>query len=82
MNNLPNLSNRAVGRLLAVLPVLALLTIVQAHSPSGTSSATRVVSKDSASLLSKKDMEQIFDQVWKLVDEKYYDPKFHGVDWG
>lgn len=23
----------------------------------------------------------VFDSVWELVDRKYYDPKFHGIDW-
>ena len=31
--------------------------------------------------LSLKDREQIFERVWKDVDEHYYDPEFGGVKW-
>lgn len=31
--------------------------------------------------LSPKDRAELFDQVWNLVNEKYYDPTFHGVNW-
>lgn len=31
--------------------------------------------------LSPKDRVEIFDQVWKTVNEKYYDPSFNGTDW-
>jgi carboxyl-terminal processing protease len=31
--------------------------------------------------LSPKERLKLFDQVWQLVNEKYYDPAFNGVDW-
>jgi carboxyl-terminal processing protease len=31
--------------------------------------------------LSPRDREQIFEKVWKDVDEHYYDPEFGGVKW-
>lgn len=31
--------------------------------------------------MSAKDRVRIFDQVWRLVGEKYYDPNFNGVNW-
>lgn len=31
--------------------------------------------------LSPKDRMQVFEKVWKDVDEHYYDPEFGGVDW-
>lgn len=31
--------------------------------------------------LSPKDRVQVFEKVWKEVDEHYYDPEFGGVDW-
>ncbi len=31
--------------------------------------------------LSHRDREQIFEKVWKDVDEHYYDPEFGGVKW-
>ncbi|HKV42621.1 MAG TPA: S41 family peptidase, partial [Blastocatellia bacterium] len=34
-----------------------------------------------ASTLSAKDRLEVLEQVWKQVNDKYYDPRFHGVDW-
>ena len=31
--------------------------------------------------LSVKDQADVFEDAWKLVNEKYYDPKLNGVDW-
>jgi C-terminal processing protease CtpA/Prc len=52
--------------------ILAVLILCQASSM-----ATSVTSHS----LSPKDREQIFEKVWKDVDEHYYDPEFGGVKW-
>lgn len=31
--------------------------------------------------LSKDDREEIFEKVWKSINEKYYDPNLNGVNW-
>ncbi|HKS43212.1 MAG TPA: S41 family peptidase [Blastocatellia bacterium] len=31
--------------------------------------------------LSRHDREEIFEDVWETIDEKYFDPSFNGVDW-
>lgn len=31
--------------------------------------------------LSRHDREEVFDDVWETIDEKYVDPSFNGVDW-
>jgi carboxyl-terminal processing protease len=31
--------------------------------------------------LSPRDREEVFETVWKNIDEHYYDPKFGGVNW-
>jgi carboxyl-terminal processing protease len=31
--------------------------------------------------LSSQDRIEVFDKVWKTVNDKYYDPSFNGVDW-
>ncbi|MEW6207971.1 MAG: S41 family peptidase [Acidobacteriota bacterium] len=36
---------------------------------------------DSPRELSLKDRREIFEEVWETIHEKYYDPKFNGVDW-
>lgn len=37
--------------------------------------------KPSESTLSPQDRAEIFEQVWRTIDEEYYDPNFRGVDW-
>src|SRR5947208_8250723 len=34
-----------------------------------------------AESLSTKDRVDIFETVWKTINEDYYDPKFNGIDW-
>jgi carboxyl-terminal processing protease len=31
--------------------------------------------------MSSKERVKVFDQVWRLIGEKYYDPHFNGVNW-
>ncbi len=31
--------------------------------------------------MSAKERGKIFDQVWRLIGEKYYDPNFNGINW-
>ena len=31
--------------------------------------------------LSMKDRIKVFEKVWDLVNDRYYDPKLNGVDW-
>ncbi|MBA3242145.1 MAG: hypothetical protein H0T60_13030 [Acidobacteria bacterium] len=33
------------------------------------------------SSLSRQERIEIFEDVWKTINEQYYDPSFHGVDW-
>jgi carboxyl-terminal processing protease len=37
--------------------------------------------KDGSTGLSRKDRVVIFEEVWKRISERYYDPTFNGVDW-
>ena len=53
----------------AILAVL-ILGLASSMATSGTSRR-----------LSPKDREQVFEKVWKDVDEHYYDPEFGGVKW-
>ena len=40
-----------------------------------------VANAQTASILSEKDRGKVFEKVWRLVDERYYDPKMNGVNW-
>ncbi|MGA9996001.1 MAG: S41 family peptidase [Pyrinomonadaceae bacterium] len=31
--------------------------------------------------LTGKDRQELFEKVWKTINDKYYDPSFNGVDW-
>ena len=37
--------------------------------------------RDDSDRLSPKDRIRLFEQVWQLINEKYYDPSFNGTDW-
>ena len=34
-----------------------------------------------AAPLSSQDRSKVFEQVWRLIRDRYYDPNFHGLDW-
>src|SRR5215208_505067 len=42
------------------------------------------VARDDSSLVSTATAEgrlAVFDDVWETIQGRYYDPKFHGIDW-
>jgi carboxyl-terminal processing protease len=64
-------SRASVSLAAALALALACVVSVRAQSPARSSSNT----------LSSKERVELFEQVWKTIDEKYYDPSFNGVDW-
>jgi carboxyl-terminal processing protease len=42
---------------------------------------SNLVSAETETPLSQKDKTEVFQKVWELIDEHYYDPKMNGVDW-
>ena len=51
--------------------------------PLFTSSSSQA-SHDDSSLVSTATIEgrlAVFDDVWETIQDRYYDPKFHGIDW-
>lgn len=59
--------------------VLSLALFAVAFSPFNSHAAL-----DDSSLVSTATIEgrlAVFDDVWETIQERYYDPKFHGVDW-
>src|SRR3989442_11184324 len=43
--------------------------------------APHVVAKAVTESLSPKDRIEVFDTIWKTINDEYYDPTFNGVDW-
>ena len=43
--------------------------------------ATSLATNGNSRSLSPKDRQEVFEKVWKDVDEHYYDPGFGGVNW-
>lgn len=68
-------SNRALRNSFAAL-LIALLV-------SQLAVTTRAV-RDDSKLVSTATVEgrlAVFDDVWETIQDRYYDPKFHGIDW-
>src|SRR5215204_2044282 len=70
--------NRAARNSPFVVLVIALLI-----SQVAITSVARAV-RDDSTLVSTATAEGrlvVFDDVWETIQDRYYDPKFHGVDW-
>ena len=60
--------------------MLALCVLCLVLGPFWSSQATR----DDTSLVSTATVEgrlAVFDDVWETIQQRYYDPKYHGIDW-
>ena len=70
--------NRAVRNSPFVVLLIALVV-----SQLAITRAARAV-RDDSTLVSTATVEgrlAVFDDVWETIQERYYDPKFHGIDW-
>ena len=68
------------GRVFRVLYFVLCALLV---SQLATASFVRAV-RDDSSLVSTTTVEgrlAVFDDAWETIQERYYDPKFHGIDW-
>jgi carboxyl-terminal processing protease len=66
-----------MGRKAFALLILVLLAFSQFAT-------LRVSRADDSSLVSTTTVEgrlAVFDDVWETIQDRYYDPKFHGIDW-
>ncbi|HEV7906437.1 MAG TPA: S41 family peptidase [Pyrinomonadaceae bacterium] len=59
----------------------ALLSSCQLTRTPAPAPASKVEAARATNTLSPSDRMEIFEFVWRTVNEKYYDPAFHGVDW-
>src|ERR1044072_2201845 len=66
-----------------VLRALCFVLCALLVSQFATASRVRAV-RDDSSLVSTTTVEgrlAVFDDAWETIQERYYDPKFHGIDW-
>ena len=66
-----------MGRKAFALVIVLLVAISQLAAP-------RTSRADDSSLVSTTTLEgrlAVFDDVWETIQDRYYDPKFHGIDW-
>ena len=64
----------------ALTSFIVLLLVISQLATLGVSRAAR----DDSSLVSTTTLEgrlAVFDDVWETIQGRYYDPKFHGIDW-
>ena len=73
----------SLRQFLAVLLFLSALATIPAGAAYGPapSAGLKRAAPDSEQL-SAEDRREVFEDVWKMIDEKYYDPSFNGVNWG
>ena len=70
--------NRAVRNSPFVVLIIALVV-----SQLAITRVARAV-RDDSTLVSTATVEgrlAVFDDVWETIQDRYYDPKFHGIDW-
>src|SRR6266513_3419811 len=63
---------------------LFLIALLALGLPPSLQSGVSNAASDDASLVSTSTREgrlAVFDDVWETIQERYYDPKFHGIDW-
>jgi carboxyl-terminal processing protease len=72
--------NRAIRNSLAALLIALLINLVSQLAVTPIARAAR----DDSKLVSTATVEgrlTVFDDVWETIQDRYYDPKFHGIDW-
>ncbi|HKG96431.1 MAG TPA: hypothetical protein VKA97_01370, partial [Pyrinomonadaceae bacterium] len=68
----------------SIIALVALWLVIGAWTSQSAAGSVLWVSRDDSSLVSTATAEGrlvVFDDVWETIQERYYDPKFHGVDW-
>src|SRR5437588_1424812 len=48
----------------------------------GLCATPHAIAKFASESLSPKERIEVFETIWKTINEDYYDPEFHGIDWG
>jgi carboxyl-terminal processing protease len=66
------------------LVVVLLLAITTAAVPAGARSITESRTEETKSPVSTNTVEgrlAVFDDAWETINQRYYDPRYHGVNW-
>lgn len=71
--------NRFTGYAIILLVPMLLASVV-ISGPPASAGGSAIVDRGSASL-SAKDRIDVFDDIWEIVNQKYYDSTFNGVNW-
>ena len=74
-NNYPEIIHIRIMKFLLVLALLSLSVIHSYAQPSPSAAFPKVTAE------TRETRTAAFEQVWKTVNEKHYDPTFGGVDW-
>lgn len=69
------------GQLAAATLSFAVAVFIFAVSQPAVVAQSATTATATQKSLSAKERAEVFERVWKTVNEKYYDPKFNGVDW-
>jgi len=75
---------RRVARRLALCLPFFFVAFLALGIPQFPQSGVSNAASDDASLVSTSTREGrlvVFDDVWETIQERYYDPTFHGIDW-
>jgi hypothetical protein len=71
----------SLGQLTAAMLSFAAALFIFAVSQPAVVAQSATVATATQKTLSAKERAEVFEKVWQTIDEKYYDPKFNGVDW-
>src|SRR5687768_9208282 len=74
-NDYPEITNTSIMKFLLILAFLSLSVIHSYAQPSPSAAFPKVAAE------TRETRAAAFEQVWKTVNEKHYDPTFGGVDW-
>ncbi len=66
---------------LLLIAALAFVSSIAARAQTPARSAAAAAVNAASDVLSAKERVEVFEEVWKAINEKYYDPKFNGTDW-
>src|SRR5436190_15623035 len=68
-------------RLTSLAIIIALTVALAFHSSSTKALQTETDDAPSVSTLTPEGRLIVFDDVWETIEQRYYDPSFHGIDW-